>query len=88
MKINLCYILLVYILGFSQSIHGQSVSGKITNQYNQEIIGANIVNIKSDKHTHSNEKGEFIIESVAVGDTLQITYIGFESELIELKKFR
>jgi len=63
----------------------QTITGKVVDEYNQPISDTNILNKKTDNHTHSNEKGEFTLENCSIGDTLQISFIGFQPELIEIK---
>ncbi|TWO32816.1 TonB-dependent receptor [Seonamhaeicola sediminis] len=82
MKLNL---FTVVILLFNATLFAQTLSGKIIDEFKQPFQGANIINKSSDKHTHSNERGEFTIESCSVGDTLQISNVGFETKLFVIK---
>ena len=76
----------ILILLLYNTISAQKNSGKVIDQYLQPIKNANILNKNSDNHTHSNEKGEFTLENCAIGDTLQISYIGYQTKTIEIKK--
>ena len=66
-------------------IFGQTITGKIVDEYNQPIQEANILNTNTDDHIHSNELGEFTLENCSVGDTLQISFIGYQTALVAIK---
>ena len=82
MKIKFLIFLLIL---FSVPSFAQAIKGKIVNEFNQPIQDTNIYNKKTDSHSHSNEKGEFTLENCAIGDILQISFIGYQSQLIEIK---
>lgn len=67
------------------SVFSQTITGKIVDEYNSPIQDAHVVNTKIDNHTHSNEKGEFSLENSSVGDSLKISFIGYQSKLIDIK---
>ena len=69
-------------------IFGQTITGKVVNNYNQPIQEAYILNKNTDHHTHSNEQGEFTLENCFLGDTLQISIIGFQTEIITIKDLK
>lgn len=85
MKTNFLYFLFLLTNSF---IFGQSITGKIVDEYNQPIQDAHILNINNDQHTHSNELGEFTLENCSVGDTLQISSIGYQTELVAIKDLK
>jgi len=73
----------IFVCTFNlNSIDAQSLRGKVFDQYKIPLIGAYIENINSDHphHTHSRELGDFILEDVHLGDTLQVTFFGFEKD--------
>lgn len=59
--------------GFSQEL-----KGKLVNQNNKPVEGAYILNISSEKHTHTNELGFFQLAENSLGDTLKIGALGYE----------
>ncbi|WP_282144507.1 TonB-dependent receptor [Cellulophaga baltica] len=61
-----------------QSSYAQTVKGKLMDTKNNPIEGAYILNIHSEKHTHSNELGYFKLEENEVGDTLRIGALGYK----------
>jgi len=69
----------------NSSLLAQTITGNVVDEYQRPIQNANILNKKTDFHTHSNEKGEFTLENCSIGDTLQISFIGFQSQLVEIK---
>jgi len=61
-----------------QSSYSQTVKGKLIDARSNPIEGAYILNIHSEKHTHSNELGYFKLEDNEVGDTLRIGALGYK----------
>lgn len=61
---------------------GQTLYGKVTDGQKEPIAGAYIVDITADEHVHSNENGSFSLKEAKVGDTLQIIYLGFETQKV------
>ena len=59
-------------------IHSQDILGKIIDFDNNPIIGAYIVNARTMDHFHTNEIGLFKISDAELGDTISITYLGYE----------
>ena len=71
---------------FSFTLIAQTIKGKVVNNQNQPLQEVNILNKKTDKHTHSDEFGNFMLENVSIGDTLYFSHIGFESRSYVVKK--
>ena len=80
--------LLFTLLLFKASLFAQTFSGKIIDEYQKPTQEANILNKKTDQHTHSNEQGEFTLENCSVGDTLQISCIGYQTKLIPIESLK
>ena len=70
---------------FSFTLIAQTIKGKVVNNQNQPLQEVNILNKKTDKHTHSDEFGNFMLENVSIGDTLYFSHIGFESRSYVVK---
>lgn len=85
MKIFLCTL---FFLLISNQIFGQTITGKIIDKYQEAIQTANIINKNSDNHTHSNEIGEFTLENCSIGDTLQISFIGYQTAFFIIKDLK
>jgi len=62
-------------------LNSQTFSGKIMDDQGTGLQGAAIQNLQKGSHTHSNEKGIFIFEEININDSLEISFIGFESKL-------
>ncbi len=79
------YTRLLLVLLISSQINAQSVQGTITDESNLPLIGAYVFNKTSNSHTHTLENGIFNLDKTQLGDTLQITFFGYEDEMIILK---
>ena len=77
--------LLLFFL-FIQNLVGQEIKGKLIDEDNRPIEGAYILNINTEKHTHSNELGYFKVDGNTIGDTLRIGGLGYEKLNFLIKK--
>ena len=66
----------------SASLAGQSVQGTVYTADRSPAIGAYIIHLHSEHHTHTNELGNFTLEGVDAGDSLQVTYLGFRTQMV------
>ncbi len=82
MKINLCVI---FFLLTNTVIYGQSITGTVVDEHDQIIQEANILNVNTDQHTHSNELGAFTLENCTIGDTLQVSFVGYQTAWLTIK---
>ncbi len=82
MRTNLftLFLLLITYPAFTQIL-----KGKIVDEYEQPIQEANILNKNTEQNTYSNFKGDFSLEKVSIGDTLQVSYIGFQTSQVFIK---
>ncbi len=64
----------------SQELSG-TISGLVTDEYNEPVIGASVQAMGTTRGTITNLEGQFSFE-VTVGDTIQISYIGYHRELV------
>ncbi|GAB5400120.1 MAG: TonB-dependent receptor [Aureisphaera sp.] len=64
------------------TLSAQSLTGKVVNENQQPIHEVYIFNISTDKHTHTDGLGYYILQDVSVGDTLQFSHISYESEQV------
>jgi len=72
----------ILILFTNALVHGQSLFGTVKDQDKVPIIGANIINQSQDEHTHTNQDGFYEFQNINLGDTIHISYIGYESKNI------
>ena len=63
-------------------LNAQTVNGRVVAADRTPIIGAYVMHLHSEHHTHTNELGSFSIEGVAAGDSLQVTYLGFRTQRV------
>ncbi len=66
---------------------GQTLTGKIVDEYQQPIQEANILNKTNNYLTYSNETGSFVIENCSIGDTLQVSFISLQTEYVVIERF-
>ena len=77
-KNALCLIFLLLSISFQAQT--KEIKGKILDYGNGESIeGAVIINVKNNKHTVSNEDGDFVI-SVTDGDELVFNHINYQTK--------
>lgn len=81
-------LLTLFLFLINCSIFAQTITGKVVDQYHQPIQDAYILDKRIDNHTHSNENGEFTLDNCSIGDTLQISFIGYHSEQIKVKNLK
>ncbi|MEM1318968.1 MAG: TonB-dependent receptor [Bacteroidota bacterium] len=83
MKIK--YALLAFLL-MPILVSGQVLSGTIVDETSSPVSGAYIVHLQSDHHAHSNELGQFFLNGVSIGDTLQVLHLGYETAIYPVEK--
>jgi len=71
--ISIITILLTPVL-----LSSQDITGKVTDNDNNTIIGAYLVNQRTLAHFHTDDLGRFKIANAQLGDTVSITYLGYE----------
>ncbi|WP_075341409.1 TonB-dependent receptor [Tenacibaculum agarivorans] len=75
MKATIFTIILCLV---SLQLTAQTLKGKVINGKKHPLQEVNVLNKTTDKHTHSDEFGNFILENVSRGDTLYFSHIGYE----------
>ncbi|MFL0091259.1 TonB-dependent receptor plug domain-containing protein [Tenacibaculum maritimum] len=71
---------------FTQHFFAQTLKGKVISYSNTPIAGANILNRSDTHHTHSNKRGDFILQQVTLGDTLVISHINYKKKTVVVGK--
>ncbi|MGB3798735.1 MAG: TonB-dependent receptor [Lewinella sp.] len=82
MTIRISLFLLIACL--SAGLAAQTLEGRVLSADRTPIIGAYIFHLNSEHHTHTNELGNFLLEGVTAGDSLQITYLGYRAQMVEV----
>ena len=79
------FLQLLFFLGFaSMAIAQRTVSGTITNELNEGLIGASVTVQGSSEGTTTDIDGNFTIQVPEGANTLEVSYIGYETQIIEL----
>ena len=73
-------LLTIVLLLINANIYGQSLRGTVKDKNKIPISGVNIINLSRDGHTHTNDEGFFVFQKIEVGDTMQLSYVGFETQ--------
>ncbi|MEZ4840401.1 MAG: TonB-dependent receptor [Flavobacteriaceae bacterium] len=68
-----------------KTLNGQTLQGVVINENKLPIEEVTIVNLRNGEHTHTDTKGYFIFKDVQVGDTLQLSHIGYETKSEKIK---
>jgi outer membrane receptor protein involved in Fe transport len=55
------------------------VTGRVTDENRSAVVGAYVTHLNTEHHTHTNELGQFVLEGAQAGDSLQVTYLGYET---------
>ncbi|WP_373398439.1 TonB-dependent receptor [Algoriphagus halophilus] len=63
-------------------VNAQALKGRVLDRASSPIIGAYIIHISSEHHAHTNESGYFVLPGVKDGDSLQVSHIGYEPQII------
>ncbi len=72
--------LLFFLLFLSTyTLDAQALRGRVLTADRSPAIGAYILHLNSDDHAHTNELGNFQLAGVQPGDSVQVTYLGFET---------
>jgi TonB-dependent starch-binding outer membrane protein SusC len=61
-----------------------NIRGRITDEKNMPIVGANVIEKGTTNGTSTNEKGDFVLNNVAENGTLIITSVGYQSDEIQI----
>lgn len=78
----------LFILLFSGSLNAQSQRYTILD-INQNVIEAvSVLNKTTNQHTFSNALGEFVLEDVTIGDSLQLYHVSYSSDIIIVENIK
>ncbi len=81
------FTLILIALNTSLSI-AQNITGTVVDEYERPLQEVNILSKATDNHTHSDAKGNFVFENISVGDTLQFSHIGYQSQLFVISDLK
>lgn len=69
-------------LFFILQVNAQTLKGRVLDRARSPVIGAYIIHNESEHHAHTNELGYFVLAGISEGDTLEVSHIGFETQII------
>ncbi len=84
---NKLYLLAILVLVVQRSF-GQQVSGHIKSLEGDPLESATILNTTTKSHTHAGSGGLFLLSNTSIGDTLSVSYVGFESVQIVVREIQ
>lgn len=59
---------------------GQDLIGTVVDEYDQPLENVYIFNMNTNKHSHTQINGAFILEGCSVGDTLTFSLLGYKKQ--------
>jgi len=74
---NRIFIAFFFLL-IQTHLFGQAIQGTVINSKKEPISDAQVLNLSTKMHTHSDEKGQFILQNITAGDTLKLSHLGYE----------
>ena len=77
-------LVLLILLFASSSSYTQTLKGTVLDESQLPLIGVNIINLTTGEYVPSNNQGVYYFQKAAVGDTLQFSYIGYETKTISV----
>lgn len=80
---KLISIIIAFLL-CSTALPGQILEGKVVDKNGAPIQDAYIIKHSSTDHTHTNELGIFRFGGLQAGDTINISFLGFETRQLAL----
>ena len=77
-------IVIALFLNFTLAGYGQKLTGKVVDEHNDPIPGANVIVKQTDQGTTTDFNGKFFIDIKEFPVTIEISYVGYQPEKITL----
>ena len=77
-------ILFTLLLGFTLTGYAQKLTGKVVDEQNDPVPGANVIVKETDQGTTTNFNGEFSIDIKEFPVTIEVSFVGYKPEKITL----
>jgi len=61
-------------------VFGQGLNGIVVNEENVALDGAHVYLLDDDIRVHTDHHGEFHLDRVHVGDSIMVSYVGYQSQ--------
>lgn len=71
---------------FLSALRAQSLKYIILDDNQNAIEAVSVLNKTTNQHTFSNELGEFVLDNVTLGDSLQLYHVSYSSDIIVVEK--
>lgn len=81
---SMLFLIAVFIFLCPVSLIGQSVSGNIVDDQGEALVGATVKVKGENRGTTTDVNGDFIIQDVADGQILSVSFVGFVSQEFEV----
>ena len=82
------HFLLAILIYFSlNTLFAQAIEGSVLDINKMPIPDAQILNLNTAIHTHSDDRGRFFMERTEIGDTLKVFYLGYETQIAIVEEF-
>lgn len=72
--------ILLFNICLAGTLNAQFVTGKITDGGKNPVVGAYVLLVNTQVHTHTDEFGNFAIKGIQSGDTLRVSLLGYEAK--------
>lgn len=80
MKVRILTLIVLLTVGIINVIaQNRTISGKILDEMNEPVIGANIIENNTNNGTSTNVNGEFRLVLSGQSDIIRVTYIGYKT---------
>ena len=77
---------MLFLANFVYCLSAQSIQGKVVDRDGMPLMDAYIFKANGKVHAHTNELGKFICDQSRLGDTLNISYLGYETKVLVLEQ--
>lgn len=62
----------------------ETITGQVLNEKGEKLIGATIINLRTQKNYSTDAQGSFTIDDAQATDILEISYLGYEKRQLQL----
>jgi outer membrane receptor protein involved in Fe transport len=81
------FYLIACAITLSIHLHGQTITGMVfDNETKEPLVGANVILLSHQEGTVTNANGLFNITATAASDSLEISFIGYDKQIVSCGK--
>jgi len=74
------FIILLFSFVATSQLQAQSITGKISDINKLALPNVQIFNVNSVSHTHTDDKGRFLLLDTGIGDSVKVIHLGYQSQ--------